>query len=411
MRSDCDCGFPSFFPIDRGRLKRGCCPPPSRGRIGKGNLLGQILTVISVAFWVATAHSAESKPNWQTEWERTVKAAEEEGQLTVYVSGYGALIDSGIFQKTYPKIKVTSVTGSGTQLAPRIVAERRGEKYLADVYSGGGTSLYQNLYLGKMLDPIKPALILPEVVDPSKWWEGKQKYVDREGRYIFAFEGNVAAGASPAYNTNLINPQDYKSLWDFLNPKLKGKIVSPDIRKVRGSGLSVQYLYYHKDLGPEFIRRFYGEMDVTLTADVRQAVDWLAVGKFALSMPTQSSYTAKAKAQGLPVDEFDPHHMKEGASLAVAFGQLALMNRAPHPNAAKVFVNWLLSREGQTAFQRVISMPGDAKNSRRIDVPKDHIPVSERRDQGVKYFDAEDPDTKDITPAMKLMDEIFAGKK
>jgi hypothetical protein len=56
-------------------------------------------------------------------------------------------------------------------------------------------------------------------------------------------------------------------------------------------------------------------------------------------------------------------------------------------------------------------MPGDAKNSRRIDVPKDHIPVSERRDQGVKYFDAEDPDTKDIAPAMKLMDEIFAGKK
>ena len=215
MRSDCDCGFPSFFPLDWGRWRWGCCPSPSSGRIGKGNLLKQILAVISIALWVATADSAESKPSWQTEWERTVKAAEEEGQLTVYVSGYGALIDSGIFQKVYPKIKVTSVTGSGTQLAPRIVAERRGEKYLADVYSGGGTSLYQNLYLGKMLDPIKPALILPEVVDPSKWWEGKQKYVDREGRYIFAFEGNVAAGASPAYNTNLINPQDYKSLSGF----------------------------------------------------------------------------------------------------------------------------------------------------------------------------------------------------
>jgi iron(III) transport system substrate-binding protein len=356
-------------------------------------------------------HAAESKPAWQAEWERTVKAAEEEGQLTVYIAGYGALIDSGVFQKVYPKIKVTSVTGSGTQLAPRIVAERRGEKYLADVYSGGGTSLYQNLFLGKMLDPIKPALILPEVVDPTKWWEGKHKYVDREGRYIFVFEGDVATGASPAYNSNLINPKDYKSLWDLLNPKLKGKIVSPDIRKVRGSGLSVQYLYYHKELGPAFIRRLYGEMDVTLTGDVRQAVDWLAVGKFALSIPTQGSYTAKAKAQGLPVDEFDPHHFKEGAALAVAFGQLSLMNRAPHPNAAKVYINWLLSREGQTAFQRAVSSPGDAKNSRRIDVPKDHIPASERRSEGVKYFDAEDPDTKDITPATKLMDEIFAGKR
>jgi iron(III) transport system substrate-binding protein len=355
--------------------------------------------------------AAESKPTWQAEWERTVKAAEEEGQLTVYIAGYGALIDSGVFQKAYPKIKVTSVTGSGTQLAPRIVAERRGEKYLVDVYSGGGTSLYQNLYLGKMLDPIKPALILPEVIDPTKWWEGKQKYVDREARYIFVYEGNVAAGASPAYNTNLINPKDYRSFWDFLNPKLKGKIVSPDIRRVRGFGPSMQYLYYQADLGPEFLRRFYGEMDVTLTADLRQALDWLAVGKFALSMPTQGSYTAKAKMQGLPVDEFDPHHFKEGASLSVAFGQLALMNRAPHPNAAKVFVNWLLSREGQSAFQRIISTPGEAKNSRRIDVPKDHIPASERRSDGVKYFDGDDLNSRDITPVTKLMDEIFAGKK
>ena len=357
------------------------------------------------------SHAGESKPSWQAEWEKTVKAAEDEGHLTVYIAGYGALIDSGVFQKAYPKIKVTSVTGSGSQLAPRIVAERRGEKYLVDVYSGGGTSLYQNLYLGKMLDPIKPALILPEVVDPTKWWEGKQKYLDREGRYIIVYEGNVAAGASPAYNTHLINPKDYKSLWDFLNPRLKGKIVSPDIRRVRGTGPSLQYLYYHADLGPEFLRRFYGEMDVTLTADLRQALDWLATGKFALSMPSQSSYTAKAKMQGLPVDEFDPHHFKEGASLSVAFGQLALMNRAPHPNAAKVFVNWLLSREGQSAFQRIISTPGEAKNSRRIDVPKDHIPASERRVEGGKYFDGDELNSRDLTPVAKLMDEIFAGKK
>ncbi len=367
---------------------------------------------ISLCFWASGfAFAAESKPAWQAEWERTVKAAEEEGQLTVYIAGYGALIDSGAFQRAFPKIKVTSVTGSGSQLAPRIVAERRGGKFLADVYSGGGTSLYRNLFLGKLLDPIKPALILPEVLDITKWWEGKHKYVDREGQYIFVFEGDVATGASPAYNTNLLNPQDYKSLWDFLNPKLKGRIVSPDIRRTRGSGLSVQYLYYHKDLGPEFIRRFYSEMDVTLTADVRQAVDWLAVGKFALSMPTQSSFTAKAKAQGLPVDEFTPHHFKEGAALAVAFGQLALMNRAPHPNAAKVYINWLLSRQGQTAFQSAGSSPGDAKNSRRIDVPKDHIPAAEARAEGVKYFDAEDPDTKDITPVMKLLDDIFGAKK
>src|SRR6266699_3569469 len=166
-----------------------------RHRLG---LYGLILCLWSSGF----CHAAESKPGWHAEWERTVKAAEEEGLLTVYIAGYGAILDAGVFQKAFPKIKVTSVTGSGTQLAPRIVAERRGEKYLADVYSGGGTSLYQNLYLGKMLDPLRPALILPEVVDPTKWFEGQQKYVDREGQYIIVYEGNVAAGPSPAYNTN-----------------------------------------------------------------------------------------------------------------------------------------------------------------------------------------------------------------
>ena len=101
-----------------------------------------------------TVYGAESRPAWQTNWERTVKAAEAEGQLTVYISGYSAVIEAGVFQKAFPKIKITIVPGTGTQLAPRIVAERRAEKFLADVYNGGGTSLYQVLYLGKMLEPI-----------------------------------------------------------------------------------------------------------------------------------------------------------------------------------------------------------------------------------------------------------------
>ena len=148
---------------------------------------------ICVAIGVA-ADSAESPPAWQAEWERTVKAAEAEGQLTVYISGYSSVIEAGVFQKAFPKIKVTIVPGTGSQLAPRIVAERRGEKFLADVYNGGGTSLYQVLYLGKMLEPIRPALMLPEVTDTSKWWEGRHKYVDREGSYMFVYEGNVSSG-------------------------------------------------------------------------------------------------------------------------------------------------------------------------------------------------------------------------
>jgi ABC-type Fe3+ transport system substrate-binding protein len=105
------------------------------------------------------------------------------------------------------------------------------------------------------------------------------------------------------------------------------------------------------------------------------------------------------------------YHFKEGVNLSSAFGSLALMNRAPHPNAAKVFINWLLSRDGQTLFQKVMSQPGDSRNSRRIDVPKDHIPLDEQRRDKMSYFDTDDPDTKDLNPAMKLLDEILAAKK
>lgn len=374
-------------------------------------LIDILLLVGALTSSIQPLLAAESKSSPQAEWDRTVRAAEQEGQVTVSIGGYGAIIDAGVFQKAYPKIKITHITGAGTDLTQRIIAERRAGKYLVDVYNGGGNSLFQVLYLGKVLDPIKPALILPEVTDATKWWEGKHKYADKEGQHIFVYEGNVAAGAGAAYNTQLIDPNEYKNYWDLLNPKLKGKILSTDIRRVRGAGIPWQFLYYHPDLGPKYLRRLFGEMDVTMVADLRQAVDWLGTGKFFVGMPIQGGTIYKAKNQGLPVNEFSAFHFKEGVNLSSAFGSLALINRAPHPNAAKVFINWLLSREGQTLFQKVISQPGDPRNSRRIDVPKDHIPTEEQRRDKMTYFDTDDPDTKDLIPAMKLLDEILAGKK
>jgi hypothetical protein len=227
-----------------------------------------ILEVCQVIVFARSLGAGEAKPNWQAEWDRTVRAAEQEGQVMVSIGGYGAIIDSGVFQKTYPKIKITHITGAGTDLTQRISAERRAGKYLVDVYNGGGNSLFQVLYQGKMLDPIKSTLILPEVTDATKWWEGKQKYADKEGQHIFVYEGNVSAGAGAAYNSQLLDPREYKSYWDLLNPKLKGKILSTDIRKVRGAGIPWQFLYYHSDVGPKYLRRLFGEMDVTLTADL-----------------------------------------------------------------------------------------------------------------------------------------------
>jgi iron(III) transport system substrate-binding protein len=373
----------------------------------KTRVLILVIAGLAILFAPQQGLTAEA---WQAEWDKTVKAAEAEGQVTLYFSGYSKVLDSGAFQKAFPKIKVVTVGGSGSVLSQRIAAERRGEKYLADVYNGGGNSLYQALYLAKFLDPIKPALILPEVTDTSKWWENTHKYTDGDSRYIFVYEGNVSSGGNAAYNTQQLNPAEYRSYWDLLNPKLKGKITSVDPRRVRGAGASWQFLYYHKDLGVKFVQRLFSEMEVVMAGEIRQAVDWVASGKVAVCVPCQGSSVVRAKNQGLPISDFPIIHFKEGINISSAFGQLALMNRAPHPNAAKVFINWYLSREGQIAFQKEMSQPGDPKNSRRLDVPKDHVPAQEQRTENLKYFDSDAQDSKDLRPLEKLLTQILGEK-
>ena len=138
-------------------------------------------------FAVGTVEAADVKPSWQIEWERTLAAAKKEGQVTIYISGYDAVIP--VFQKEYPDIKVVLVAAPGVQLGQRVMAEQRAGKYIVDVVSAGANPNYQSFYRSKIVQPIRPALILPEILDQSLWWEGKHKYGEPEGQHIFVYEG------------------------------------------------------------------------------------------------------------------------------------------------------------------------------------------------------------------------------
>ena len=185
------------------------------------------------AFWVAilfgliasAAHAAQV--DWKKDWEQTLAGARKEGQVTVYIYRYEALLQD--FKREFPGINVVSVTGRGSELTNRIMAERRAGRFLADVYSGGTNSLYNTLYKGKALDPLKPALILPEVTDTTKWYGNEHRYADPEGKYIFSFIGSPS-NAQLAYNTKQVNSKEFKSYHDVLHPKWRGKIVSLDPR-------------------------------------------------------------------------------------------------------------------------------------------------------------------------------------
>jgi len=93
------------------------------------------------------------------DWESTVAAAEKEGQVAVYMGGeVSQMRIEEAFQSAYPKIKVTALTGRGSQLGPRIIAERRAGKYLVDLFIGGKGTAYSVLYPAKVLAPISPLL-------------------------------------------------------------------------------------------------------------------------------------------------------------------------------------------------------------------------------------------------------------
>jgi iron(III) transport system substrate-binding protein len=365
--------------------------------------------VIGVVFLHGyTALAAEAKPSWQLEWQRTVEAAEKEGQLTPYIFEAGPVTLETVqaFEKAYPKIKVNQLRGRGNDLGPRIIAERRAGKYLADLFTGGKGTSVGTLYAGKVLDPIKSLLILPEVLDETQWWQGKHKYVDPEGKYIFAFVGN--GGAVEIYhNTQLVGPKEFSSYWDLLQPKWKGKITATDPR-MRGMDTPLLFFYYHSKLGPEFLKKLYGGMDVTIARDYRQPADWLSVGKFAICIPCVSDEMEKAQKQGLPVGEISG--LREGGTLTSSGGTLTVLNQAPHPHAAKVFINWLLSREGQTIMQKGRKERfGTGSNSLRIDIPKDDVPRENLRKDGLDYFDGDDPRYSDRRPADQLLNEIFGA--
>lgn len=357
---------------------------------------------VLLAIFPPLVYEAECAASWQVEWEKTVIAAEKEGQLVISI-GSGPLTKQeplDAFQKAYPKIQVTTVRGRGSQLGPRIIAERRAARYLVDLVVTGKDTAFATLYMGKLLDPIKPALLLPEVVDQSKWWQGKHKYADREGQYIFVFTG-IPGGANVTYNTKLVNIETLQSYWDLVHPKWKGKIVAFDPR-IAGAGTTSIFLFYHPALGPNYMRRLYGEMDVTLARDYRQSTDWLAQGKFAICVPCPD--VTKAIHQGLPIAEAPG--FKEGEVMSSKGGTLSLVNRAPHPNAAKVFINWLLSKEGQIEIQKGGQARSDQYDSLRMDIPKD-IPEDVRRKEGVTYFDSDDPRFADRTPVDRLLREIL----
>jgi iron(III) transport system substrate-binding protein len=397
------------------------CSRPSPVRLGAlgALLLGALLSACGPsAAGPTTQSSAAAAPApvqaaaagaRQDGWASLVKAAEQEGRVVVFGptgTTWRELLTAA-FNKEYPQINVEFFGLGGTQGGPRIMAEQQAGIFSADIYVGGTSTLHAFLLPIGALDPIRPAFVLPDTLDPSKLYQGRYWFGDVAETYHLLFGMNP--GKSLYHNTSVVDPREIQSYRDLLNPKWQGKIVTWDPRRPGpGSGGLLQW-YHHPDLGSPFIREFYTKTDIALSTDNRQIVDWMAQGRRPVGIFISGTEVETGRGQGLPIDKF-PHLPKEGTTMTPGFGGLGLLTKAPHPNAAKVYINWLLSRSGQTALQDIV---GD--NSLRLDVPKEKLAAKDGTLQpGVNYFYADDPkylqDDKVNEEIRRLLNEVLADR-
>ena len=321
-----------------------------------------IFVIIEILFAVAFLGF-----NWATvraDWESTLAAAKKEGKVSVITDVTATLRDALTleFQKKYG-ISVELFGISGREVAPRVAAERKAGQFLWDIYIHGSTTALEAMIPMGAFDPLEPALILPDVKDAKTWRGGAIEFLD---------PGKVVMVMTPFhrgiifYNTKLVNPKEFKSHKDLLNAKWKGKMVVDDPRRAGPGVATFTFFYLHPELGPDFIRAL-GKQQMTILRDYAQEVDAVGQGRYPLLIGAADFVAINRAKQGVPIGIVDARQLKEGTDLSPTNGNLALFNRAPNPNAAKIYINWLLSNEGQTIFARA-----NGYVSARLDVPTDH---------------------------------------
>src|SRR2546428_3938905 len=242
--------------------------------------------------------AAQATPNWKPDLEATAKAAEKDGRLVIYgpTGRDQQTLYTDVFHKPSPKIRVNYTPGRISDLISRIMAEQRAGLRQADLVLGGTDILLGTLKEKGLLQPIRSVLVLPEVLDTSAWFKGKLWFADSEDKYVVMWR--AVPYVSACINTNVIKTNELKSYWDLLNPRWKGRIVSQDLKI--GSARNQMYaIYVREDLGPKYLKRLYGEMEVTFSRNLHQLSDWVGSGKFAIALGNADCQELTAK--GLPV--------------------------------------------------------------------------------------------------------------
>jgi iron(III) transport system substrate-binding protein len=315
-----------------------------------------------------------------SQWEKVVNGAKREGKVVVFGPA-GDLLRNGIiaaFRKAHPGIVLEYAGGRAAEQAMRLKAERDGAVYSVDVFIGGSVTMMELGAYGA-LEPIEAALILSEVKDPRFWRDGRLELTNLETRYTIVFSSQP--NPPLIYDPKQVKVADVDELYELLDTKWKGKVVLNDPLVAGPAGSLFRWLW--SILGPDKATDYFKRLRAQAGAvdrDQRRQVEWVAQGKYAWLLGPNNTMLFQLAQRGLKfgaLAEFKDY----GTYIGTGAGCIALIERAPHRNAALLFINWFLGRDGQSVWSKVLNL-----QSRRIDVPTDHIPPYLRIKPGVNYW-------------------------
>jgi iron(III) transport system substrate-binding protein len=328
------------------------------------------------------AASAAAQPkSGEKQWNEIWTAAKKEGKVVVAGSPDPVMRNEIIpkFTARYG-VPVEFIAGRSSQIVSRLQTERMAGIYTVDVFLAGPDTTAITLYGGKMIDPLKPLLVMPEVAEGSKWKSGKIPFLDPEERFVVRPFSSVAQLLF--INTDHVKLEEMRAVKDLLDPKWRGKISVED-PTTTGAGANEAARFYHQ-LGEHFVKTLYLDQKPVRSRERRQMADWLARGTQPICMNCREDDVRPLVKEGFKIVEI----FELAGVPGVVNGSpwlLSVANKAAHPKAAQLFANWILSREGLEIYAR-----GYGSATLRADIDESFLNPGNVPKRSVKYFDDTD---------------------
>lgn len=274
-------------------------------------------------------------------WDKVIEAAKKEGRLTIY--SYNMVGDVGIkvsqaFAQNYG-FKPEVVTGGGAALAEKILTEKRNVMMTADIMDANPLQISNIKGAGATISSSE----IPVLKERGVW--RTEPWINDPERHILL---HTTLYLTSFANTNLLKPQDFpKSFAELAQPQWKGKMGTWDAAISSGPTNLFLTLLRRKFIDENTLRAI-GRNDIRFVASNADASRSLLQGTYALDIETGNITYGQIHASTGTTLPIRPIAMQEGT--VFTNNALAAVKDGPHPNAAKVFINWLLSPEGQNVF-------------------------------------------------------------